>query len=1025
MAGLRLDIRDEALKQTKSGITPIVPGDPDKSAIVQRIFATNAKIMPPKFAHKELTEAQKNTIRKWVAEGAAYEGHWAYQPVHRPPVPQVSGATVRNPVDAFIQERLAREGLQPSPEADKRTLLRRVTFDLTGLSATPDEMEAFLKDPSPDAYEKVVDRLLASPGYGEERAMYWLDAVRYGDSAGFHGDNLWPAWPYRDYVLRAFRDNMPFDRFTREQLAGDLLPNATLDHKVASEYNRLNRASAEGGLQPKEYLAKYGADRVRTTTTVWLAATMGCAECHDHKFDPFTAKDFYSFKAFFADIKETGLIPDRGARAWGSKVLLASDEQKAQLDGLDEKLTSLRKAVAAKIEAHAEDRWGWEARVLQSHSKGEMAWKYQRPLEAVSEHGAKLTIYNEEPLESNYYLNGSLASERKRGDGVIVASGPNPDNETYTVKFRPGAGKWTALGIDVYQDESLPGNRMARGADRFALTEVEAAVENPGQKPAELPFVLATSAQFGELPENGAMAAIDGNPKTGWSVNFVEARNPFIALRLGNTLQTTADSVVTLRLHHNADLRRATIGRFRVAMSSAQFSAPEGGQSASKVRAKKTDPEMSTLAVSTDLGVPPEVLKALQTDEQDRSEDENKTVADSYAWSSPEFQDDLIRIARLELTRNQFDASIPRVLGTERVHPRLTRVLPRGNFLDESGPVVHPAIPAVFGKLDTGDRDATRLDLANWIVSKNNPLTARVFVNRTWRQLFGTGLSKVMEDLGSQGEWPVNPELVDWLAAEFMEPSWQPDGAHAWDVKHLIRTVVTSHTYRQSSAPTPETKDPDNRLLSRQNRFRVEAESVHDAALQVSGLLKEHFGGPSVRPYEPQGYLLAMNFPKRDYSESRGDDLYRRALYTEWQRTFLHPTLLTLDAPTREECTVNRAGSNTPLQALVLLNDPIFVEAARAFGQKMMKEGGARFDDRLDYAFRHALLRSPEKEERRILADLYKRAAAEYKANPAEARKLISVGQSTVPADVDGAELAAATTVARVILNMHELITRN
>jgi len=1011
MAGLRLDIRDEALKKTKSGAVPIVPGDPEKSAIVSRVFATDAKIMPPKFAHKDLTAAQKDVIKRWVAEGAEYEGHWAYQSVRRPAVPSVADARlVRNPVDAFIQARLAEAGLKPSAEAGKRTLLRRVTFDLTGLPPTPEELDAFLTDTSAEAYEKVVDRLMASPKYAEVRAMHWLDGVRYADSAGFHGDNLWPAWPYRDYVIRAMRENMPFDQFTREQIAGDLIPNAGIDAKIASAYNRLNRASAEGGLQPKEYLAKYGADRVRTTTTVWLGATMGCAECHDHKFDPFAARDFYSFKAFFSDIRETGLVPDRGAKAWGSKLVLGTPEQKAKFEQMDDAVTAARKALSAKIKAQEDARWAWEEKLLKRHEAGELAWKYQRPTSASAANGAKLTIYNDEPLEANFYLNGSLFTEKKRGDGVVVASGPNPDNETYTVAFQPGAGSWTSLGVDVYQDESLPGNRMSRGADRFLVTDVEVTVD--GQK---VPLVLATSGQFGELPEHGAMAAIDDDPKSGWGVNWVEARNPFLALRFDKRVQTKANSEVAVRLVHGSEFRRAVIGRFRLAMSAAEYSAPEGGESGRKLRVKKADPEMSTLAVPTDNGIPLDVLTALRKPEEERTDDQNTLVAEFYAWSTPSLQSDLIALSKLEIERNLFDATIPRVLATERVRPRLTRVLARGNFLDESGAIVQPAIPAVFGKLDTGERQATRLDLANWIVSKDNPLTPRVYVNRIWRQMFGAGLSKVMEDLGSQGEWPTHPELLDWLAAEFQEK---------WDMRHIVRTIVTSHTYRQASG-TPPPQDTENRLLSRQNRFRIEAESVHDTALQIAGLLNDRVGGPSVRPKEPEGYLAAMNFPKRDYSESRGAEQYRRALYTQWQRTFLHPTLATFDAPTREECTVNRTLSNTPLQALILLNDPIFVEASRAFAQKIVAEGGARFDDRLDYAFRRALNRAPFGDERKVLSDLYKRAESEYKKKPEEAKKLLAIGEAPLPAKGNIAEIAAMTTVARIILNLHETITRN
>lgn len=1029
MAGMRLDIREAALKKTRSGITPIVPGDPDKSAIVQRVFTTDGKIMPPADAHKELTAKQKDTIRRWVAEGAVYQGHWAYQPVRRPAVPEVrtANAVLSNPIDAFIQDRLAREGLKPSPEADKRTLLRRVTFDLTGLPPTQEEMEAFAADTSADAYRKVVDRLLASDRYAETRAMHWLDAVRYADSAGFHGDNLWPAWPYRDYVLRAIRENMPFDRFTREQIAGDLMPDATVDQKIASAYNRLSRASAEGGLQPKEYLAKYGADRVRTTTTVWLGATMGCAECHDHKFDPFTAKDFYSFKAFFSDIRETGLIPDRGMKAWGAKLLLASPEQKQRLKEMDEKLVALRAGLDDRVEEAKERRWVWEEKLLKQHAKGELAWKYQRPVSAKAANGATLTVHNDDLVESRYYLNGSLTSERKLGAGVVIAGGENPDNETYTVQVKPGAGVWKSIGIDVQQDDSLLGNRMARGADKFTLSEVESAVTLPSGETRKLAFSLATTGQFGERPENTGTAAIDGDPRTGWSVGFNEARNSFLALRFTEPVTTTADSLITIRMRHEGEVRRATIGRFRLALSAAEYSFPEGGESSRKAKAKNADPNISTLAIPVDLGIPSDVLTALQVYEEERSEDQAKLVNNFYAWSTPEFQETLTAIALLENERNQLEASIPHVLATESVRPRETRLLRRGNFLDDGGEVVEPAIPAVFGKLETNGGRATRLDLANWIVSKENPLTARVFVNRVWRQLFGTGLSKVMEDVGSQGEWPTHTELIDWLAAEFVEPSVEAEGTHAWDMKHLVRTVVMSHTYRQASEATKltEEKDPENRLLAHQSRFRVEAETVHDVALSVAGLLDNRFGGPSVRPRQPEGYMQAMNFPKREYSESKGTDQYRRALYTQWQRTFLHPTLLTFDAPTREECTVNRVNSNTPLQALVLLNDPVFVEAARAFAQRIVAEGGAKFGDQLDYAFRRALNRAPEKQERRILEDLHKRARAEFRKDGESARKLLSIGEAPLPADADPAEIASMTAVARTILNMHETITRN
>jgi len=1020
MAGMRLDRREEALKPTPSGVVPIVPGDPDKSAIVMRIFATDpARRMPPKYAEKVLTDAQKETIRRWVAEGAVYEGHWAYQPVKRPPVPEVADAKapLRNPIDNFIQARLAREQLPPSPEADRRTLLRRVTLDLTGIPPTPQEADAFLNDHSPDAYEKLVDRLLASPAYAEMRAMHWLDAVRFADTAGFHGDNIWPTWPYRDYVLRAFRDNMPFDRFTREQLAGDLLPNATTDQKVAAAYNRLNRASAEGGLQPDEYLAKYGADRVRTLSTVWLGSTMGCAECHDHKFDPFTSKDFYAMKAFFADVRETGLIPDRGRGAWGEKLTLATGEQRSRLTALDEQITTLRRGLDAQAQQLKQQRWAWEERLWPDFEAGKLAWTYQRPTAATTANGAKLTIYNDEAVDSNFYLHGSLSSEHKRGDGLIVASGPNPDNETYTVTLKPGEGAWKALGVDVFQDESLPGTRFARGADRFVLTEVEAEIAEPGAAPRKLPFVLATSAGLGERVENPPMAAIDGDSKTGWGVTIIEGYNPFLALRFAEPLHTSADSIVTVRLHQDSDLRRATIGRFRLALSGASYSWPENGDSGAKTSASPPDNLSLSLTVAAGRGLPPDLPKILRRQEDERSPEEKDAVLDFFEFSTPELQPAYIHLSHLRAERDLLYAGIPRVVLTESTRPRITRILPRANWMDETHEIVEPAVPAFLAKLDTDGHRATRLDLANWLVSQQNPLTARAYVNRLWREFFGTGLSKVLEDLGSQGEWPVNPELLDWMAAEFM---------HDWDMRHMVRLVVTSHTYRQSSLSSPQIdeRDPENRLLARQNRYRVDAEIVHDIALSVSGLLVDRFGGPSVRPYEPEGYLGAMNFPKREYSASRGADLYRRALYTEWQRTFLHPTLLTFDAPTREECTVNRVSSNTPLQALDLMNDPIFVESARVFAENIVRQGGPAFDRQLDWAFKHALNRAPEQDERQILKDLYRKNLDRFRASPQAAAELMSVGEA--PRDASAApEKAAMTLVARAILNLHETITRN
>jgi len=999
MMGLRLDIRDEALKTTKTGVTPIVPGDPDHSAIIQRVFASDKKIMPPASAHKELTAAQKATIRQWVAEGAKYEGHWAYQPVQRYEAP-----AGKNPIDYFIQARLDKEGLKPSPEADPRTLIRRVTLDLTGLPPTPEEVSAFLKDGN---YERVVDRLMASPRYAEMQALHWLDAVRYADTCGFHGDNVFPAWPYRDYVLRAFRDNMPFDRFTREQIAGDLMPNATLDQKVASAYNRMNRTSAEGGLQPKEYLAKYAADRARTASVVWLGSTLGCAECHDHKFDPFTSRDFYSMEAFFADVKETGLMPDRGSKAWGSLLALPSDTQRVKQEDLKRKLDAAKKALEDQAATFSSREQQSLKDVLAEYKAGKLDWKDQRPFAAKSQNGAKLTIYNDEPVDFTYYDGGTQLGERKPGGGVVIASGPNPDNETYTVSFKPGEGTWTAMGVHIVQEDSLPGERLARGADRVVITEVDA--EMAGRK---LKFVLATQSNKSDLsPDVPAMAAIDGDPTTGWGISGPgDNSDIMLALRFAEKLHTQKDSVITVRLHQDSDIRRATAGRFRIALSDAEFSWP------SFEKRPKSD--------SSNTGLPESIVKALEAKEL--KDDQKKALHEYFEWVTPELQPLVVEVAKLEADLAILEVRIPKVVVTEATEPREIRILARGNFLDESGAVVEPAVPGFLAKLDTGGRRATRLDLANWLVSERNPLTARVYVNRVWRQFFGIGIVKTLDDVGSQGEWPRHPELLDWLATEFTHPRYQAENAHDWDMKHLVRTIVMSAAYRQSSAVRPELeeKDPDNRLIARQSRYRVDAEEVRDIELSVAGLLVERFGGPSVKPYQPDGYLATLNFPKREYAASHGDDLYRRGIYTLWQRSFLQPSLLNFDAPSREECTVNRVNSDTPQQALDLLNDLIYVEAARYFAQNVLKSGlnGA---PAIDFAFERALSRKPLEKERQVLLKLYQESLADFRADPKAASEFIHSGEKPVDPSLKAADLAAMTTVARAILNLHETITRN
>ncbi|MGD9857272.1 MAG: PSD1 and planctomycete cytochrome C domain-containing protein [Planctomycetaceae bacterium] len=737
-AELRLDVEESA----KASV--IVPGDAEASELVARIKSDDPdERMPPADSGKSLSPAEQELLKQWIAQGAAYQPFWAYVAPKRHEIPQVDDASwPSNWIDHFILHRLRAEGLTPSPDADRVTLIRRLSFDLIGLPPTPEEVDAFVQDEAEGAYEQLVDRLLDSPHYGERMAVYWLDLVRYADTVGYHGDQEHAISPYRDYVIDAFNRNLPFDQFTREQLAGDLVEGSTIEQKIASGYNRLLQTSHEGGVQPKEYLTIYQADRVRNLSQVWMGATMGCCQCHDHKFDPYTTKDFYSLAAFFADVDEEQHFKSGGDRLPTRRepeLELPTPQQAAQLEGLATRIRD--------VEAMLQSAAGDDAR---------------------------------KPLE-----------------------------------------------------EQLAG-----------LKKEEAAVRSGVRR-----------------------------------------------------------SMITV---------------------------------------------------------------ALQT-------------------------------------------------------PRTIRLLPRGNWLDDSGPIMQPAVPEFLGPIRSDGDRATRLDLANWLTDPDEGaglLTARVMANRFWYLCFGTGLAGVLDDFGGQGEPPVHPELLDNLAVEFVESGW--------DIKHLLKLIVMSRAYRQSSVDSPElrARDPLNRLYARQSRFRLSAEMVRDTALAVSGLLVTGCGGDSVRPYQPAGYYRHLNFPTREYAHHTDERQWRRGVYVHWQRQYLHPMLKAFDAPSREECTAQRPRSNTPLAALVLLNDPSFIEAARVFAEHALTETGDTDDVRQDFLFRRALSRNPDEHERRLLHDLLDESREQYRTQPDAARQLVRVGlHESETADV--VELAAWTCVARAVLNLNETITRN
>jgi len=752
-AKLRLDVEQDARRAIKG-------------ELLARITSKDeTERMPPKKANKPLTAKEIATLERWVAEGAKWSAHWAYVSPTKHIVPVTSSDWPSNWTDKFILDRLTREKLIPSKDAEPTTLVRRLYFDMTGLPPTPAEVDAFIKDSvlstQYSVLQKLVDKLLASEHFGERMAMYWLDLVRYADTVGYHGDQDHHASPYRDYVIDAFNLNLPFDRFTREQLAGDLLPDSGVDQKIATCYNRLLQTSHEGGVQPKEYLAIYAADRVRNVSAVWMGATVGCAQCHNHKFDPYTAKDFYSLAAFFADV----------------------DEEK--------------------------------------HLRG----------------------------------GGGDTSPTKRPPEIAV----------HTRKQRAEIENWT---------------RQIEVATKRLAKAIEAQKKLPDVKEELRPGTEAALAE-------------------------------------------------------EIELQQATI-------------------------------------------------------------------------------------AALTGPRDTFQKASRMVMVTQAVTPRITRVLPRGDWLNESGEIVQPAVPAFLGKLP-GDKRATRLDLANWLTDTKNGvggLTARVFVNRLWYLFFGVGLSKSLEDFGGQGEPPVHPELLDNLALEFIESGW--------DVKHMVKLIVTSRAYRQSSLTTPELreKDPENRLYARQSSFRLPAEAIRDNALAVSGLLVTSIWGTSAKPYQPAGFYRHLNFPKREYKADTNVAQWQRGVYVHWQRQYLHPMLRAFDAPTREECTAQRPRSNTPLAALVLLNDPTFIECARVFGQRILGWAARSDAERVEIAFREATSRLPDITERAALLKLLAKSRVRYNDDEKAAEALVRTGLAPVAKDLDVVELAAWTCVCRAILNLNEVVTR-
>ncbi len=1006
MAGLRLDTRDGAF-EVRGENAVIVPGSRKDSRLYQRLVAEKAAMrMPPAHSGKTLTEQQIELVGQWVDAGAPWEEHWAFVPPKRLPLPEVKRKNwARNAIDHFVLARLDREGLSPSPEADKVTLARRLHLDLTGLPPTPEEVDAFVADKAPDAYEKLADRLLDTDRHAERLAMVWLDLARYADTHGYHIDSHRDMWPWRDWVIRAFRQNMPFDRFTIEQIAGDLLPGATRDQLVATGFNRNHMINYEGGAIPEEYLVEYVVDRVETTSTVWLGLTMGCARCHDHKYDPISQKEFYRFFAFFNTVAEKGL----DGREGNAQPFLPLPDAKRQ-----QKLIELSEEICARDNALP----GWQVEELQREWElraGKLPEATRDGLIAHWDFDDNLSDtsggYRHGRLVNGEISYGVGQSGQAAGFNTFTrvtlgeVKGFNPYGAfTVALWARPGGWKDSTILYQLPEQGNQPPFLVYMG-DSVVLPELRKGSHvgvRIGADP-EASIVVETTERLPRNRWHHLTLSYDGSGKAS-GLRILVGGEPAETRVVKNAFRAGGGAGGTLEIGYNKDLDfyesyRGSVDDLRIYN-----------------RALDTH-EAFTLAVHHP------VRQFLLYWDGKRNREQTESLRDyflTYAAPAP------MRVAwaekkELEQRKKAIEQEIPNVMVMrEDEKPRETHLLNRGAY-NRPGDKVEPGTPSVLPPLP-GGAEPNRLGLAKWLVAGDNPLTGRVMINRFWQMYFGQGLVSTAENFGSQADTPTHPELLDWLAAEFVESGW--------DVRAMQRLIVTSATYRQSSKMTPELRerDPGNLLLARGARFRLPAETVRDNALAASGLLVEKVGGPSVFPYQPAGVWEEIAYgdvySAQAYEQDHGENLYRRSMYSFWKRTAPPPALMTFDAPDREKCTARRPRTNTPLQALVLLNDPTFVESARSLAQRMIVEAGRDAGKRIDHGFRLAAARKPSSRERQSLRDLAEKHTSDYRKDPEAAQKLLSVGESKYDAKIDKAELAAWTTVASVILNLDETITR-
>jgi hypothetical protein len=1088
---LRLDTFDGATKGTA-----VVPGDPAKSELIVRVTTTDADdLMPPAKTGKKLTAKEIETLTAWVKQGGKYATHWSYVKPVRPAVPTATGPT-RNAIDNFLLARLAADGLKPSSEADKTTLIRRVALDLTGLPPTLEEVDQFLKDEGKDAYQAMVDRMLAKPAFGEHWARMWLDLARYADSAGYADDPLRTIWPYRDYVIRSLNANKKFDRFTVEQLAGDLLPDATDETRTATAFHRNTMTNSEGGTSDEEFRNVAVVDRVNTTLAVWMGTSAACAQCHTHKYDPISQAEYFKLFAFLNNTEDADR-PDESPL-----LKMFSDEQKKQLSAWEVE----QKALQAKLKTPP-------AEVLAKLPAWEKAFprnvKWDTP----------------KPTVLSWKDQTATISD----DGTVLVS-KTAGTDTYTVELPITGESLTAVRLETIPNEALPGGGAGHGGGNFVLNKITAAVlpsaaapptgrylrvELPGKKKhlmlaevqafsgKENVALKGTATQSSEAFAGKASRAIDGETNGNyfeknsvshtadedspwWEVDLKEAKAIDRVVLWNRTDGGTGAQLTNFKVRLLDDKRNPvweeTVAdapkpsrewklngsrgvHFTTAV--ADYAQPEFdaafvltnpqpkqkgwavGGAADKRHTLTLLPESAVtvakgsklvvtieqtsshkdhtlgsfrVGCSADAGAveaartPAEVLAILNTTADKRTPEQTAKLTDHFLGVAPETKADRDQLAKVTkaLADLKPAATVPVMKDLAKDKRRVTKVQFRGNFMD-LGDVVTEGTPAALHPLPTGE-PLNRLGLARWVVSPDNPLTARVTVNRFWEQIFGNGLVRTTEEFGTQGEPPSHPELLDYLAVEF---------ASDWDVKRLLKLMVTSAAYRQTSRVTPELreKDPDNRLYARGPRYRLSAEMVRDQALAVSGLLSGKMYGASVRPPRPSMGLNAAFGGGLDWKTSDGEDAHRRGLYTEWRRTSPYPSMVTFDAPSREACTLRRIRTNTPLQALVTLNDPVYVEAAQALARKVAAHGQTT-EERAAFAFRTCTSRTPTDKEKERLVKLFEEAKAEYAKDAKKAEAMATDPIGPLPKGASAADLAAWTTVGNVLLNLDEMLMR-